>query len=151
MLKNEWTPQLLRDSSCANRGILPTKLPAWCIPPSCQEQLKFLVVVGGSMICIYQEHNIDALQTVDEHHLRCKVKWLETTAKNLCSALLAIEHAPSAQRIEGQFHIEIDGVMFEPRQLPHAGPNLSKRCSFWLNYLRGTRARSTAPTPVFGL
>jgi hypothetical protein len=101
------------------------------------------------MICIYLENDPSALQT--GHRLSCKAEWRETSAQNLRSAVGAVEHTPWVQPPKNRIHVEIDGVMFEPDQLPKYGPDLLKRCSNWLYNLRRSQMRSTMPRPVFGL
>jgi hypothetical protein len=103
------------------------------------------------MICIYLECYPGALQTSDGRRLDCKAKWHETSAKNLRSAVGAIEHNPWVQPPKGQIQVEIDGIMFETDQLPKYGRDLLKRCSFWLQNLRRSQTRLSMPRPVFGL
>lgn len=102
------------------------------------------------MISIYHEHHAATSQTVQGRRLICKATWIETNAKNLHAAVGAIAHAPSVGASEGEFHVEIVGIMFTVDQLPkYGGPDLLKRCSCWLDNLRRSQRRPARP--VFGL
>lgn len=101
------------------------------------------------MICVYHKRHTDALQTSNDRPLSCKATWVESNAINLRTAIGAIAHAPRVWASEGEIQVEVDGVMFAVDQLPPYGPDLVRRCSYWLDNRRRSQARS--PSPVFGL
>lgn len=103
------------------------------------------------MICIYSENYPDQIKPTFGRCLTVKAEWLETSAENLRTALLAIEHAPLLRPSVGKLVMEIDGVIVDLTRLPATGPDLLKRCSHWLYGFRWTQSRSSVPRPMFGL